>query len=383
LLVAEFFAGIGLMRAGLESAGPFRVVWANDIEASKHAIYAANYPDDPAGHFRLGDVREIHADDLPDVDLATASFPCTDLSLAGGRRGLGGNESSMFWEFHRILAEMERQGRLPRAALLENVTGFATSRNGADLVDALAALNDLGYVCDVLALDAAWFVHQSRPRMFIVGALDPGGEDAGWEPCAVRPAWIRRFIGEHTRLKTAARSLPEPPTTPGGLADKLERLHHADGRWWEPERVDRFVDALSDVQRARLDELVASPGLVWRTAYRRTRGGRAMWEIRRDAIAGCLRTARGGSSKQALVEAGEGNLRIRWMTPREYARLQGADDYIIDGFRANEVYFGFGDAVCVPVIAWLTEHYLAPLLTGQDGCPVYGRGRAPEDRRAA
>ena len=48
-----------------------------------------------------------------------------------------------------------------------------------------------------------------------------------------------------------------------------------------------------------------------------------MWEIRADGIAGCLRTARGGSSKQALVEAGAGELRVRWMTAREYARAAG------------------------------------------------------------
>ena len=52
-----------------------------------------------------------------------------------------------------------------------------------------------------------------------------------------------------------------------------------------------------------------------------------MWEIRSDDIAGCLRTARGGSSRQALVEAGHGELRVRWMTPREYARLQGAPEH--------------------------------------------------------
>lgn len=365
LLAAEFFAGIGLMRAGIEAGGPFRVRWANDIERSKHAIYLANYPQDPEDHFVLGDVRDVQAEELPDVDLATASFPCTDLSLAGGRRGLAGDESSMFWEFYRVLLELERQGRLPRATLLENVIGFATSHGGADLEAAISAFNELGYVCDLLTLDAAWFLPQSRPRMFIVGALEPGSEQAGWDASMVRPAWVGRFVTEHAHLKVAARPLPDPAITTGLLADKVERLSRDDARWWESGSVARFTGSLSDIQRARLDGLADGTELTWRTAYRRTRNGEAVWEIRRDPIAGCLRTARGGSSKQAIVEAGRGEVRIRWMTPREYARLQGADDYVIDGFRPNQVYFGFGDAVCVPVIAWLTEQYLTPLLTEQ------------------
>jgi DNA (cytosine-5)-methyltransferase 1 len=92
----------------------------------------------------------------------------------------------------------------------------------------------------------------------------------------------------------------------------------------------------------------------------------AVWEVRRDSIAGCLRTARGGSSKQALVEAGGGRLGVRWMTGREYARLQGVgDDFDFAGLSRNQVMFGFGDAVCVPVVAWIAREYLVPVLAGQ------------------
>lgn len=52
------------------------------------------------------------------------------------------------------------------------------------------------------------------------------------------------------------------------------------------------------------------------------------------------------------------------MTPREYARLMGADDYRLDGARTNQALFGFGDAVAVPAVNWLATHYLMPLVTG-------------------
>jgi DNA (cytosine-5)-methyltransferase 1 len=87
-----------------------------------------------------------------------------------------------------------------------------------------------------------------------------------------------------------------------------------------------------------------------------------MAELRTDGIAGCLRTPRGGSSRQILVRAGRGECRARYMTPREYARLQGVPDgYRID-VPMNQAFFGFGDAVCVPVIQWVAEHYLNPLV---------------------
>lgn len=363
--VAEFFAGIGLMRMGLEGGGPFQVVWANDIEQSKAYMYRAHFRD-PVEHFRLDDVRHVHGEHLyQPLDLATASFPCTDLSLAGGRRGLDGSESSMFWQFHRVIGELDGMGVPVPAVLLENVVGFALSRGGADLEAAIAALNDLGYVCDLVLLDARWWVPQSRPRLFVVGALQPRWTDAGWEPSRVRPEWLGRWVAERPHLKLATRPLPEPPRHGGCLAEVVDRLHYTDSRWWEPARLEAFVGSLSPVQRRRLTRLGDGQRLDWRTAYRRTRRGRAVWEIRDDPIAGCLRTPRGGSSRQAVVEAGRKHVRVRWMTPREYARLQGAPDYLLGGARDNEVRSGFGDAVCVPAVGWLAEHHLTPTLAGR------------------
>jgi len=75
---AEFFAGIGLVRAALEPVG-VEVVWANDIERAKRDLYAANHDGE---HFHLGDVRDVRGSALPPgLELATSSFPCVDLSL--------------------------------------------------------------------------------------------------------------------------------------------------------------------------------------------------------------------------------------------------------------------------------------------------------------
>jgi DNA (cytosine-5)-methyltransferase 1 len=137
-----------------------------------------------------------------------------------------------------------------------------------------------------------------------------------------------------------------------------------DQRWWDQSRFRRFLDSMRPIHAHRLEGLRRLDVATWATAYRRTRNGEPVWEIRADDLSGCLRTARGGSSRQAIVEAGGGEARARWMTLREYARLQGAPNYKFDGVSPNVCLSAFGDAVCVPVVRWITRHCLLRLLEG-------------------
>lgn len=343
------------MRLGLEPVG-FKVVFANDVDERKEILYAANFG---LCHFALGDIRRVSGGDVPDVDLATASFPCTDVSLAGWRMGLDGKQSGMFWEFARVLREMG--SRKPKAVMLENVPSLASSRDGDDLHRVLAELNDLGYWCDLFQLDARWWVPQSRPRVFIVGGLLPTRMKGSWGPSKLRPAWINGFVSRHPGLRLIASRLGEPKESAESLQAVLAKCAPEDPVWWEATRLSRFLEELSPVQARRLDSLKSSRSPTWRTAYRRTRGGKPQWEIREDQISGCLRAVRGGSSRQAVVEAGRGEVRVRWMTSREYARLMGAPDYKLVGVSENVALFALGDAVCVPAVNWLAENYLRPL----------------------
>jgi DNA (cytosine-5)-methyltransferase 1 len=195
--------------------------------------------------------------------------------------------------------------------------------------------------------------------MFIVGLPEPPPADAYTES-ASRPEWVHQLARDMPEARLHVRALPPLPAPVKDLRSVVERLSPNSDAWWDEGRFSRFAGSLSAIQAKRLEKLKESRRLTWRTAYRRTRDGSAMWEIRADGIAGCLRTARGGSSKQAIVEEGRGKARVRWMTPREYARLMGAPDFQL-GARRNQALFGFGDAVCVPVIAWLCEHYVAPV----------------------
>ncbi|BCN83131.1 DNA cytosine methyltransferase [Prescottella equi] len=356
--VLEFFAGVGLARIGLDHAG-FETAWANDISADKAAMYRAQFGDDV---MVVADVNDVDAADLPRAELAWASSPCTDLSLAGNRTGLAGVESSAFYAFTGVLRAIAEEER-PAALVLENVIGLSNSHGGDDLTAAIREFNELGYSVDILAIDARRFVPQSRPRLFLVGSRKPVDTYEAEHP--LRPAWTEAFFGDPTLVMHRA-PLPTPPEhLTGGLGDTLERLDNDDPRWWDEDRVAAFIDSMSEVQRSRLDQLRKQRRRYqWRTAYRRTRGGVPVWEMRPDAVSGCLRTPRGGSSKQAVVRMGYGKVSVRWMTGAEYAALMGAVEYKIDGFSDSQVQFAFGDAVAVPAVKWLAENYLLPLVNG-------------------
>jgi DNA (cytosine-5)-methyltransferase 1 len=409
--VAEFFAGIGLMRLGLERKG-WSVAFANDIDRQKYDMYRAHFGETDQ-HILLGDVHNIPVECVPTVTLATASFPCNDLSLAGARRGLAGKESSAFWGFARILDEMGQ--RRPPLVLLENVPGFLTSHGGSDFEQVLLALNRLGYSVDAFALDAARFVPQSRPRLFVVGVRDDGatadvtadvparqiqeslhsyegaglvhyrGDDPGSAGVApmmrgtgetpalpdnaralyesdVRPRALAAFIRAHPHIRWAVRDVPPPPTSEATIVDILEDIPQDSPVWWRHDRAAYLLHQMSPRHRATADAMIADQRWSYGTVFRRVRAKSSMAELRTDGLAGCLRTPRGGSGRQILFKAGYGHYAARLLTPRECARLMGADEYIIDA-APHQALFGFGDAVCVPVIAWIAEYYLNPVVS--------------------
>ncbi len=347
------------MRLGLENQG-WKVVFANDIDPEKHEMYRAHFCDDDT-HFNLGDIHDLDADSIPTVALATASFPCNDLSLAGAREGLDGEQSSAFWGFIRILREM--QDRRPPLLLIENVTGFLTSNGGVDFENALIALNRLGYFVDPFIIDAIHFVPQSRQRLFVIGMLDANGELATIEErfyeSQIRPKALADFIFNHPGIRWQIRKLPLLPKPETKLESILEDLPDNAPEWWSQERADYLLNQMSERHRLIADQMIRGKRWSYGTIFRRVRNEKSMAELRTDGIAGCLRTPRGGSGRQILFKAGKGRYRARLLTPRECARLMGADDFTLN-VPLNQSLFGFGDAVCVSVIKWIAQHYLNP-----------------------
>ena len=361
----EFFAGGGMARTGL-GAG-WSCLFANDFDPAKARTYAANFG---ADDLKIGDVWSLEGSDLPGrADLAWASSPCQDLSLAGARQGLAGKRSSAFWGFWRLVEQLAAGGRAPRAVAVENVSGLLTSRGGADFTALCEALAGLGYRFGALEVDAERFLPQSRPRLFVLAALDEPpagvlGPPGAFHTEAVRAAHAR--LPEPLKARWLWWRLPEPPRRNASLSDLLEPDDEV--RWLPEARTARLLELMNPGHRARLQAALAGGGRAVGTAFRRTRmedGVRVQRaEVRFDGVAGCLRTPGGGSSRQFVLAAEAGRVRARLLTAREAARLMGLpDDYRLPGSASAGLHVA-GDGVAAPVVRALAAQILEPLLAG-------------------
>ncbi|MBY6242275.1 DNA cytosine methyltransferase [Methylosinus sp. Sm6] len=365
----EFFAGGGMVRAGL---GPgWQCLFANDFDARKCASYRANWG---GGELVERDVRALEVARLPGrADLVWASFPCQDLSLAGVGAGLGGARSGAFWPFWSLIASLRVEGRHPPLLALENVCGALTSHGGRDFAAICAALAEQGYRFGALVIDAALFVPQSRPRLFIVAAR----ADLPLAPAllsdAPTPLWRTRALDTaFDRLPESLRTqwlwwrLPPPPARNLTLADLID--DEPDGVAWRSAAETRaLLDMMSAVNRAKVEAAKVSGRRMVGALYRRTRYGAGGEKIQRaearfDDVAGCLRTPAGGSSRQSILVVEHGRLRSRLIAARETARLMGLpEDYALPASYAD-AYHLTGDGVVVAVVRHLAAHLFEPAL---------------------
>ncbi len=368
-LFYEFFAGGGMARAGLGDG--WRCLFANDFDPRKGEAYRANWGGED---LTVGDVHALSAANLPGhADLAWASSPCQDFSLAGARAGLAGGRSSAFWGFWSLIEALDDEGRAPPVLVLENVGGLLSANRGADFAAVAEALAGRGYRFGAVALDAAAFLPQSRPRIFVVATRLA---TEGLTRSGPAPADSPGVAAAHARLPAHLRDrwlwwrLVPPPARNTRLADLLEP---DDAVAWRGEvQTAALLAMLSPAHRARLVLASADGRRVVAAVFRRIRveaGGKVQRaELRLDGLAGCLRTPGGGSSRQLLLVAEGGRVRSRLLTPREGARLMGlADDYRLPTVKTAALHL-VGDGVAVPVVRYLAEQVLEPLLaaTGPD-----------------
>jgi DNA (cytosine-5)-methyltransferase 1 len=366
----EFFAGGGMARAGLGSN--WQCLFANDFDFKKSATYQQNWGD----HALITrDVGKVKAEELPDSpELAWASFPCQDLSLAGMGAGLRGDRSGTFWPFWSLIAKLNSEGRGPRTLVLENVCGTLTSHDGKDFTAIADVLAGAGYQFGAVVIDAALFVPQSRPRLFII-AVSAGavispervtdGPSSRWHTRALRTAHSR--LSDQTRGRWVWWNLPEPPERTTCLADMIEE-NPSSVDWFTPAETARLLGMMSPVNLEKMEVAKASGVRLVGCVYKRTRrdedGNKVQRaEIRFDDVSGCLRTAAGGSSRQLIVVVHGNRVRARLISSRETARLMGLPDEYKLPENYNEAYHLTGDGVVVPVVRHLAEHLLEPILS--------------------
>lgn len=355
-----------MARLGLGAA--WTCLFANDFDPHKIASYERNFG---AGHARCEDVNKLTAADLPgQAALAWASFPCQDLSLAGGRGGLDAPRSGAFFAFWRLMEQLETENRAPRVIALENVAGLLTSRGGADFAVIVERLTGAGYQTGALMIDAAEFVPQSRPRLFIVGVAGAAPAhltSQAPDPLRTPAAMLRAVetLSAKARANFVWWALPQAAARNTALADLIE-WDLPKSAWRSDEATKQMLAQMSPLQRTRVEFLRNTPGRHVGALYRRIRVERGekvqRAEARFDGLAGCLRTPGGGSSRQFLIAIENGKVRTRLMTPRETARLMGMpDDYVLPD-NLNKALHLTGDGVAAPAVRHLAECLIEPLL---------------------
>ncbi len=161
----DMFSGIGGFRSGLEWIGGFECIGHCEIDKYANQAYNAIY--EPKGELFYEDARTINPDDLPDIDLICAGFPCQAFSIAGRRQGFDDARGTLFFEIARIAAV-----KRPPFLLLENVPGLLSHDGGWTFATILLTLSELGYDVTWQVLNSKDFgVPQSRKRVYIIGFL--------------------------------------------------------------------------------------------------------------------------------------------------------------------------------------------------------------------
>ena len=358
-----------MVRAGLGSR--WQCLFANDIDPKKAASYRRNW----GTEFLLcGDIADISVTDLPSyADLAWASFPCQDLSLAGYGAGLEGQRSGTFWPFWKLMLELGRESRAPNVIILENVCGTLTSHGGQDFETICHALRDGGYLIGSLVIDAVLFVPQSRPRLLIIAVRDNLDLPEGLVGGLPNGTFLTRSLtNAFSRLPSDLKDawiwwgVTTPPSRNIKLCDVIED-DPRDVSWDSQEKTQGLLDTMSQRNRAKVRTAQSTGRKVVGTIYKRTRRdelGHRMTraEVRFDEVAGCLRTPAGGSSRQVILVVEGERVRSRLISSRETARLMGLPDEYVLPDNYNEAYHLTGDGVVVPVVKYLAEHIVEPVI---------------------
>ena len=400
----DLFAGIGGIRLGFEQAMQniglaSQCVLSSEIDIHAQETYSINYAEKP-----LGDIYKIK--DYPEFDFLLAGFPCQPFSYAGKQLGFADTRGTLFFEVERLLATYQ-----PRGFLLENVRGLTTHDGGKTLNTIMAKLEGLGYGIHCLLLNSSDFgLPQNRVRIYVVGLKNkqPTMTLQSSRGAADSHQYKRRSMASDLFCDTHSVVLrdilePNPPAyhdcsvqfqerMQAVLARKGLSIHgvrlidyrngqsihswelgikgectddelafmnaliahrrhkafgsHQDGKSLSQAQIESFF------QHPNMDEIIQS---LLKKKYLRKRdglynpvSGNMSFEIFKfldpDSISITLVTS--DSHKLGVMHKG----RMRHLTPRECARIQGYPDTFQHHPIDHHAYRQFGNSVSVPVI---------------------------------
>ncbi len=304
----DLFAGIGAFRMALESFGA-SCVFSSEWDRHAQDTYEQNYAERPTG-----DLTKIDEKDVPNHDILCAGFPCQPFSISGNRKGFSDARGTLFFDVARIVKE-----HAPKIVLLENVKNFATHDGGRTLEVVQAVMDEMGYDVYHKVLNAADYgVPQKRERIFFV--------------CFRKDLSIKEY------------RFPAPIELKKHLCDYL----------LPDSETDEYVIHREDIymKEGAVEEFSRSPlrlGIV-------NKGGQGE-RIYSPLGAAITLSAYGGGigAKTGLYLI---NKRIRRLSPRECARIDGFPDSFSIPCNRNVAYKQFGNSIVVDVIQYIVKSIL-------------------------
>lgn len=299
----DLFAGLGGFRLAVESFGG-KCVFSSDFDASVAAVYEANFGERPAG-----DITKIDAADIPKHDILCAGFPCQPFSISGKKAGFKDTRGTLFFDIARIVKHHR-----PKVVFLENVKNFTAHDKGRTLATVVSTLEELGYTVHHKLLNASDYgIPQSRIRVYIVAFRNDLPGDKFQFPAA--------------KLKRC---------TVNDILETVDSIPEGTGIDVEYE--------LDDNYKAKVPEFSPRPIRIGQIGLGRQ--GERIYHPRGHGIT--LAAAGGGiGGKTGLYLIKN---RVRRLSPRECARLNGFPDRYKLSKRRTVAYKHLGNSVVIDVL---------------------------------
>ena len=294
--VLSLFCGCGGLDKGFLDAG-YKIVWANDFDKYAVETYKANF----GNHVVLGDINDINLDELPKFDLLIGGFPCQPFSMMGEQKGFGDTRGTLFFRIAEIIQHQININNIPKVIVLENVRSLKTHNQGKTFKTIKRILEELGYkIFDTILNTADYGIPQTRNRTYVV--------------C---------FANNNADFK-----FPSKVELSMTLQDLLE--NDVSAKYFLSERIIPTIlsNGTGGYQsKSEIDLKIARPL--------------------------CATMAKMHRACQDNYVTQNG--RIRRLTPRECARLQGFGDDFIIPVSDSQAYKQFGNAVTVNVSRAVAE----------------------------
>ena len=307
--VCSLFSGIGGFDQGFIDAG-FEIVWANDIDKYAVETYKANY----ATPIVCKDLNEVDLDDIPNFDVLIGGFPCQPFSMMGSQKGFDDARGTCFFRIAELIDNKIKKGLAPKAIVLENVRAIRKHDNGQTFATIQRILEEMGYsVFSNILNSADYGVPQTRNRTFIVCFKN---KNIKYEfPKAIK---LEKYLQDVLETDVQEKYF---------LSDKVLKtiMSSGTGGYYGKSEIDLKIArplcaTMAKMHRACQDNYVTQKG------------------------------------------------RIRRLTPRECARLQGFKDSFIIPVSDCQAYKQFGNAVTVNVSSAVAKSVLLALNTYEDRC---------------